>query len=135
MKKIVLTFLTMCSIILLYSFTNIVEERTTISSIEIVDDVEVEIYYYQESEFRLVLEEKISSMNENPEKQKILVRKGEEEGVYGLSEPILSNNDDDVERCGDCGPTVDEVMHQLNSDPCWWLVDFSNHIWGWDNGC
>jgi hypothetical protein len=135
MKKIVVSFLTICVLVLLYSFTSETRLATPKSStIQMVDDVEVEVNFYEESEFRAILETSIASMNENPENQKIIVQRGEEEGVYGLSDPISAGDEPSGERCGDCGPTVDQVLDKLTNEPCWWLIEFTNLVWGWD-GC
>jgi len=60
---------------------------------------------------------------------------------YGISEITnLSGSgvsQGDVSLCGTCGPVVGgELDAMLNSgDPCWWLVAFTDGVWGWDNGC
>tara|TARA_R110000868_G_C10836151_1_gene759714 strand:- start:208 stop:729 length:522 start_codon:yes stop_codon:yes gene_type:complete len=58
---------------------------------------------------------------------------------YGISE--ISNlsgsgvTQGDVNLCGECGPVYEGELHSLfDSDPCWWMVAFTNHVWGWD-GC
>jgi hypothetical protein len=117
----------------MYSFTGKINPKS--SSVQMIDEVEVEVYFYEESEFRTVLENTIDAMNSNPDPQKIIVQKAAEPGVYGLSDPLPAGDDPGTERCADCGPTVDEVMHQLSGDPCWWLVEMSNGVWGWNNGC
>jgi hypothetical protein len=58
---------------------------------------------------------------------------------YGIS--AITNLGDsgvgqgDVDRCGDCGPVGGgDIQSQLDSGPCWWMVAFTDGVWGWD-GC
>tara|TARA_B100000508_G_scaffold86064_1_gene66972 strand:+ start:1688 stop:2125 length:438 start_codon:yes stop_codon:yes gene_type:complete len=58
---------------------------------------------------------------------------------YGISEVSNLNNSGvsqgDVNLCGNCGPLVgNDIQYQLNSEPCWWLIAFTDGVWGWD-GC
>lgn len=59
---------------------------------------------------------------------------------YGISEITPKSGSDvgqqDVSLCNNCGGPLAhyDIEFMFNVEPCWWLIDFTDGVWGW-HGC
>src|SRR5690554_591257 len=102
----------------------------------------IEYTYYQSIiEFTFVVNNAISSSEANASSTGdphgfSIVENSDGYGISAISNLSGSGvSPGDVDLCSNCG-SVDEfdLESQLDSDPCWWLISFSDGVWGWD-GC